>query len=103
MNDRPTTLLSARHAITANDRNEPTSFLTCMEGMPWDGLRCHIKSYLSVDKELVLQAEGLEIDDEDLVLPGPDTSGKFITILARRGGGKMDAEGEEKGNVIAPC
>jgi hypothetical protein len=32
-------------AITANDPREDTSYLTCLEGPPMDGLRCSIKSY----------------------------------------------------------
>jgi hypothetical protein len=52
-----------KRAITANDPSEESSFLTCLEGRPFDGLRCSIKSYLSVDGELrvgVEEIEGLE-------------------------------------------
>ncbi|KAH7392763.1 hypothetical protein BKA66DRAFT_383564, partial [Pyrenochaeta sp. MPI-SDFR-AT-0127] len=41
--------------ITANNAaNEPSSYLTCLEGPPYDGLRCRIKSYMSVQNELVI-------------------------------------------------
>ncbi|KAB2099892.1 hypothetical protein AG0111_0g12022 [Alternaria gaisen] len=46
---------SGHTAITANDAKEPTSYLTCLQGKPFDGLRCKIKSYLSVNKELVIE------------------------------------------------
>ncbi|CAI9635774.1 unnamed protein product [Alternaria burnsii] len=46
---------SGHTAITANDAKEPTSYLTCLQGKPYDGLRCKIKSYLSVNKELVIE------------------------------------------------
>jgi hypothetical protein len=45
--------------ITANDPSEESSFLTCLEGAPLDGLRCGIKSYLSVREELTLDIWGL--------------------------------------------
>jgi hypothetical protein len=41
--------------ITANTPSESTSYLTCLLGPPYDGLRCEIGSYLSVDRELVVQ------------------------------------------------
>jgi hypothetical protein len=41
-------------AITANDPHEDTSFLTCLEGRLLDELRCGIKSFLSVETELVV-------------------------------------------------
>jgi hypothetical protein len=46
-----------RKAITANDPSEPSSFLTCLGGQPFDGLRCNIKSYLSVSQDLMLEVE----------------------------------------------
>ena len=45
--------------ITANDAKEPSSYLTCLEGKPWDGLRCRIKSYMSVQNDLVV--EGVDV------------------------------------------
>ncbi|KAH7398923.1 hypothetical protein DE146DRAFT_655921 [Phaeosphaeria sp. MPI-PUGE-AT-0046c] len=44
-------------AITANDPGEESSYLTCIEGRPFDGLRCQLKSYLSVDRELEVEVE----------------------------------------------
>lgn len=43
-----------KRAVTANDPSEKSSYLTCIEGIPFDGLRCKIKSYLSVHDELVV-------------------------------------------------
>ncbi|KAF1851831.1 uncharacterized protein K460DRAFT_373745 [Cucurbitaria berberidis CBS 394.84] len=48
--------LSGSIPITANDPYEPSSYLTCLLGPPYDGLRCAIKSYLSVDNELIIKA-----------------------------------------------
>ena len=45
--------------ITANDRSEASSYLTCLGGAQFDGLRCQIKSYLSVDNELVIEGVGV--------------------------------------------
>lgn len=42
--------------ITANTNSEPTSYMTCMLGRPLDGERCHIRSYMSVDRDLVIEA-----------------------------------------------
>jgi hypothetical protein len=52
---------TGRKAITANDPSEPSSFLTCLEGGPFDGLRCEIGSYLSVREELVLDGEVVQV------------------------------------------
>jgi hypothetical protein len=41
--------------ITANDPSEKSSYLTCLGGAPYDGLRCNIGSYLSVRTELVIE------------------------------------------------
>jgi len=57
--DGRATILNGATAITANDPQEPTSYLTCILGRPFDGLRCQIGSYLSVRKELVV--EGSEV------------------------------------------
>jgi len=57
--DGRATILNGATAITANDPQEPTSYLTCLLGRPFDGLRCQIGSYLSVRKELVV--EGSEV------------------------------------------
>ncbi|KAJ4369069.1 hypothetical protein N0V83_006152 [Neocucurbitaria cava] len=42
--------------ITANDPQEPSSYLTCLQGAPYDGLRCTIKGMMSVDNELIVTA-----------------------------------------------
>lgn len=42
--------------ITANDPQEPSSYLTCLQGAPYDGLRCSIKGMMSVDNELIVTA-----------------------------------------------
>ncbi|KAH8730591.1 hypothetical protein GQ44DRAFT_606302 [Phaeosphaeriaceae sp. PMI808] len=47
--------------ITANNPQEPTSYLTCLEERPLDGLRCSIQSSLSVDKELVIDIMGFGV------------------------------------------
>ncbi|KAH6845885.1 hypothetical protein BKA58DRAFT_316440 [Alternaria rosae] len=52
-------ILDGATAITANDPQESSSYLTCLLGRPFDGLRCEIGSYLSVRKELVI--EGSEV------------------------------------------
>ena len=57
--DGRASLLNGATAITANDPQEPTSYLTCLLGRPFDGLRCQVGSYLSVRKELVV--EGSEV------------------------------------------
>lgn len=44
-------------AVTANDPGEESSYLTCIEGRPFDGLKCQLKSYLSVDQELEVGIE----------------------------------------------
>ncbi|KAF1829463.1 hypothetical protein BDW02DRAFT_536211 [Decorospora gaudefroyi] len=46
--------LSGEVIITANDPSESSSYLTCLGGAPFDGLRCQIGSYLSVRSELVI-------------------------------------------------
>lgn len=46
--------LWGRKAVTANDPSERSSYLTCLEGAPLDGLRCGIGSYLSVREVLVV-------------------------------------------------
>jgi hypothetical protein len=53
-----------RRAITANDPSEPSSYLTCLAGMPFDGLRCTLGSYLSVREELVVSVEVVVVGDE---------------------------------------
>jgi len=57
--DGRATMLDGATAITANDPQEPSSYLTCLLGRPFDGLRCQIGSYMSVRKELVV--EGSEV------------------------------------------
>ena len=46
--------LEGETPITANDLSEPSSYLTCLLGRPYDGHRCEIKSYMSVRTELVI-------------------------------------------------
>jgi hypothetical protein len=46
--------LEGEIAITANNPSEPSSYLTCLLGRPYDGHRCEIKSYMSVRTELVI-------------------------------------------------
>lgn len=41
-------------AITVNDPKEPTSYLTCLLGAPFDGLRCKLHGLMSTHKELVV-------------------------------------------------
>ena len=43
-------------AITANDPHEPSSYLTCLLGPPFDGLRCKLHGMMSNHKELVIEA-----------------------------------------------
>jgi hypothetical protein len=43
---------------------EPSSFLTCLEGRPFDGLRCSLGSYLSVREELVVSVEVIVGEEE---------------------------------------
>jgi len=52
--------------ITANDPHEPSSYLTCILGAPYDGLRCKINGMMSVHKELILEAHtSNDIDTRD--------------------------------------
>jgi hypothetical protein len=51
-------------AITANTPSEPTGYLTCLLGRPYDGLRCEMGSYLSVDEELVVEGSEVAAGDE---------------------------------------
>ncbi|KAF1945151.1 hypothetical protein EJ02DRAFT_369892 [Clathrospora elynae] len=46
-------------AITANTPSNPSSYLTCLLGAPYDGLRCNIGSYLSVRNELIVGGTSL--------------------------------------------
>lgn len=57
--DGRASILDGATAITANDPQESSSYLTCLLGRPFDGLRCEIGSYLNVGKELVV--EGSEV------------------------------------------
>ncbi|KAJ8113214.1 hypothetical protein OPT61_g4611 [Boeremia exigua] len=43
-------------AITANSPAEPTSYLTCLLGAPFDGLRCKLHGMMSNRKELEIVA-----------------------------------------------
>ena len=43
-------------AITANDPQERTSYLTCLLGPPLDGLRCKIHGLMNTSKDLFIQA-----------------------------------------------
>ncbi|KAJ4991102.1 hypothetical protein SVAN01_03452 [Stagonosporopsis vannaccii] len=43
-------------AITANDSKEPTSYLTCLLGAPFDGLRCKLHGLMSTHRELEVVA-----------------------------------------------
>ncbi|CAO2651147.1 Nn.00g094440.m01.CDS01 [Neocucurbitaria sp. VM-36] len=62
--DNVVSYLNGSIPITANDPSEPSSYLTCLQGAPYDGLRCEIKSYLSVDNELIINAtSSLQPDD----------------------------------------
>jgi hypothetical protein len=63
-NESADTLYWGRKAITANDPGEPSSFLTCLEGRPFDGLRCSLGSYLSVREELVVSVEVIVGEEE---------------------------------------
>jgi hypothetical protein len=55
-----TGVLQGATAITANDLQEPSSYLTCLLGRPFDGLRCDIGSYLSVRTELVVEGSAVD-------------------------------------------
>lgn len=68
--------------ITANNPKLPTSFLTCMEGPPYDGLRCELHLYMSVDCDLTFEALS--------ILPGDreDVGGKNVQMGVSRLMGK---------------
>lgn len=55
-------------AITANDPQEPTSYLTCLLGPPLDGLRCKIHGMLSTNKDLIIEAHLFNGSDTDTLL-----------------------------------
>ena len=46
-------------AITANEPSQPTSYLTCLLGPPFDGLRCKLNGVMSNRKDLVIEASKL--------------------------------------------
>ena len=58
-------------AITANDPKEPSSYLTCLLGAPFDGLRCKIGGMMSVRKDLIIEAEKSDEASEDEHSSGP--------------------------------
>ncbi|ORY07914.1 hypothetical protein BCR34DRAFT_15867 [Clohesyomyces aquaticus] len=47
---------SASHAIGCNDPQVESSYLTCLSGAPFDGIRCELKGPMSVMGDLVLEA-----------------------------------------------
>ncbi|KAF9698084.1 hypothetical protein EKO04_003468 [Ascochyta lentis] len=58
------TILMGEVAITANNASEPSSYLTCLSGAPFDGLRCSVGGLMSVQKELLLQASAGDADTD---------------------------------------
>lgn len=50
---------SGEVAVTANDLSEPTSYLTCLVGPPFDGLRCNLHGVLSYRREVEIVARSV--------------------------------------------
>ncbi|KAF2622605.1 hypothetical protein BU25DRAFT_377411 [Macroventuria anomochaeta] len=62
------TILMGEVAITANDPHEPSSYLTCLQGAPFDGLRCKIRGMMSVNKNLIIEAHTSNSSDTTALL-----------------------------------
>lgn len=65
---------------------------------------------MSVDEDLALDAEGLVMGNEEVVVPGPDgATGTYLSVLGERREmdrrqGEAEVVGEEElGNPVAPC
>lgn len=59
-------ILQGDVAITANDSREPSSYLTCLLGPPFDGLRCSLMGVMSNRKNLVIEAHSSESNSTDM-------------------------------------
>ncbi|KAF1925400.1 uncharacterized protein M421DRAFT_240703 [Didymella exigua CBS 183.55] len=49
-------------AITANDPKDASSYLTCLLGPPFDGLRCELMGLMSNRKDLVIEAHSSKVN-----------------------------------------
>jgi hypothetical protein len=52
-------------AVTANEPSQPTSYLTCLLGPPFDGLRCNLGGVMSNRKDLFIEARELVPNSTD--------------------------------------
>jgi hypothetical protein len=52
-------------AVTANEPSQPTSYLTCLLGPPFDGLRCNLDGVMSNRKNLFIEARELVPNSTD--------------------------------------
>jgi hypothetical protein len=52
-------------AVTANEPSQPTSYLTCLLGPPFDGLRCSLDGVMSNRKDLFIEARELVPNSTD--------------------------------------
>ncbi|KAF3047970.1 hypothetical protein E8E12_002971 [Didymella heteroderae] len=57
--------LAGEVAITANEPSQPTSYLTCLLGPPFDGLRCDLMGVMSNRRDLVIEASSLKTNSTD--------------------------------------
>lgn len=53
-------------AITANEPSQPTSYLTCLLGPPFDGLRCKLNGIMSNRKDLIIVASEMAPNSTDI-------------------------------------
>lgn len=54
-------------AITANEASQPTSYLTCLLGPPFDGLRCKLNGVMSNRRDLVIEASSMEASSTETI------------------------------------
>lgn len=62
-------MLAGTVAITANEPSQPTSYLTCLLGPPFDGLRCKLNGVMSIRNDLVIEANKLVSNSTNFARP----------------------------------
>lgn len=60
-------ILQGEVAITANNPKEPSSYLTCLLGPPFEGLRCQLMGLMSNRKELIVEARAGNSSDNTTI------------------------------------
>jgi hypothetical protein len=56
--------------VTANEPGVETSYLTCLLGRPYDGMRCGLKGVMSWREDLEVEVEGYSLGDDGGDLEG---------------------------------